>query len=106
MRPGRFRYRMELQKPLYSDGPTGKMLLSWQKVKDLFVSMEGIGSEQLSGEQMTSRILWSMQAHADAEIRPERRFVMNGRVFDIISVVPSRGNIDLFLDITAAESGS
>lgn len=103
MRAGLLRYRVELQKPISVERPGGEPAITWQTLKHLFINMTGAGSEQLASGQQEGRIAWIIEAHADTDIQPQCRFVMGARVFDIISVVPSKSNIALSVDILASE---
>lgn len=103
MRISTLRHYVALQRPVYADADSGKPVISWQHVKYLYVAMQGVGTEQVIGEQRKGTVLWSMQAYKDDDIRPECRFVMGSRIFNIIAVVPPQADVQLFVDITAGE---
>lgn len=89
---GKFKHRIELQEPLYTQNQdTGAMTPSWTQVASLWASIEPLSARDLIAAQaQQSKVIARITIRATADIRPNMRIIHNGKVYSIEGILPDK----------------
>lgn len=65
---------------------------TWENATTVWGSLEGIsGTEQIEGGQVNARSLYRSRIRYRTDISPQQRVTVEGRVFNVLSVVDPTG---------------